>query len=379
MISHVGVVWGAQKLLLDLAPRMADRGVEWTLAAPPGEFPDAWRRLGLPTRDLMLASHRGFRDDHGNRHGPATLLREAAVVAGSTVRLAPLLRRYDAAQTDNTSANLEVALAGRAARRPTVLQIHDIVPPGPGRRVLRLASRLAGLTVANSAASAAAAADGSRDDVVVVHPSIDLDRFRPGPPDPGVRAELAACPGEPLVVMVGRVDPRKGVDVAVRAVAELRRTRPSVQLAVVGAPFKDAPEWLDRLHREAAALGEGAVRFTGPRTDVEDVLRAADVFVNCSAAEPFGLSLVEAMACGRPVVATAAGGPLDFVVDGVNGRLVPPDDPRALAAALDDVLGDAAHAERLARSAVETAARFDIDRQADRLAELQLDLAGAPS
>ncbi|MGW0534984.1 glycosyltransferase [Streptomyces sp. NPDC003032] len=149
------------------------------------------------------------------------------------------------------------------------------------------------------------------------------------------------------VLQLGRLVPRKGAAVSIAALALL----PETELVVVGGPPADRlgqdPEVrrLRALAREAGVADR--VRFTGgvPSTDVPALLRAADVVLCPADYEPFGIVPLEAMACGRPVVASAVGGQLDTVADPATGRLVPPRDPEALAAAVAELLADPATRE----------------------------------
>jgi len=146
-----------------------------------------------------------------------------------------------------------------------------------------------------------------------------------------VRAELGLEPDASLVVLVGRLHPQKDIGSLISAVTSLPS---SAQVVVVG----DGPE-RERLADQIATLGLGGrVRLLGERTDAADYLAAADVVVMCSIWEGFGLVVAEALALGRPVVATAVGPVPTMVVDGETGRLVPPSDPVALGAAINDLL-----------------------------------------
>jgi len=105
---------------------------------------------------------------------------------------------------------------------------------------------------------------------------------------------------------------------------------------------------------------EECVRFVGPLSDVAPMIRASDLVVQPSHFEALGLSAIEALACGVPVVASAVGGLLDFVVDGENGRLAPPHDPPALASSIGPLLTDAAARARLAaRARASVLAEYD--------------------
>jgi len=163
------------------------------------------------------------------------------------------------------------------------------------------------------------------------------------PMDKGrARDALGIGHDERIVLQLGRMVPRKGIDNAVRGLARLRSDRGiAARLLVVGgeseAPDPEATPEIGRLAAIAAEEGvAGAVTFVGSRG--RGALRyyyaAADVFVTTPWYEPFGITPVEAMACGTPVVGSAVGGIKTTVLDGQTGYLVPPDDPEALAARL---------------------------------------------
>lgn len=169
----------------------------------------------------------------------------------------------------------------------------------------------------------------------VVPCGVDLDSFAPE----GPRAARGAAH---RVVTVGRLVPRKGFDTAITALTSL----PDTELVIVGGPgegeLADDPE-ARRLRGLAAVLGvEDRLRMVGqvPRADMPALLRSASVVACTPWYEPFGITPLEAMACGVPVVAGAVGGLIDTVVDGVTGSLVPPRDARRLASAIRRLLAD---------------------------------------
>jgi D-inositol-3-phosphate glycosyltransferase len=175
-----------------------------------------------------------------------------------------------------------------------------------------------------------------------------------------VRSELGLDQEEKVVLQLGRMVPRKGVDNVVRAIARLRRGHGlSARLLVVGGESATPdPALTPEIGRLAAIAAEegvaDAVTFVGSRG--RDVLRyyyaAADVFVSTPWYEPFGITPLEAMACGTPVIGSAVGGIRFTVVDGHTGYLVPPRDPAALADRLACVLGSPAHARELGLRAI---------------------------
>jgi len=191
---------------------------------------------------------------------------------------------------------------------------------------------------------------------------VDTDRFCPAPPRERLMIRRALdLPDAPLVVYTGRLAPEKGVDLLLDAWARLAARLPAARLCVVGTGGEEAA-----LRERARALGiAAAVVFTGGAADVAPYLRAADAAVLPSRTEGMPVALLEAMSCALPVVATRVGGSAEVLEDGVTGRLVPPEDPQALAAGIEEALrddlagtrrGEAARAHVLGRYAMEQVA-----------------------
>jgi glycosyltransferase involved in cell wall biosynthesis len=211
-----------------------------------------------------------------------------------------------------------------------------------------------------------AISDSSRDDMVrrglpaerirVVFPGVDQARHRPAPE--------ARAPA-PLVGFVGRIEWYKRLDVLVRAVAAVRREGIDARLVIAGTG-----EALARIRDLARELGIAAhVDLPGFVDEEEKVrlLQRAHVVVNPSEKEGWGLTVIEANACGTPVIAAAVPGLRDSVRDGETGLLVPPRDEQALAAALARVLDDGALRARLARGALAWAQRFRWETAAEEV------------
>ncbi len=195
----------------------------------------------------------------------------------------------------------------------------------------------------------------------VVPCGVDLDRFRPeGPAVP-----RGALPHRVLVI--SRLVPRKGIEEVVRACAGI----PDVELIVAGGPPESelaTDREANRLRAIAAQLGVlDRVIFTGrvPHEDMPALIRSADVVAHTPWYEPFGIVPLEAMACGRPVVASAVGGLTDSVVSGVTGLLVAPRDPDQVRQALQALLDDPALREGFGAAGLARAhRRFGWDRVA---------------
>ena len=221
-----------------------------------------------------------------------------------------------------------------------------------------------------------------REQVVVIPSAVNIERYRPLPRDEA-RRRIGLDTDDPVVVYVGRMLPRKDVRNLVRAVGLLAQyTDLPLKLLLVGGdtvepdPVK-TPE-IGVLQTLAAELGiTDRVVFTGKRQpdELHAYYSAGDVAVTTPWYEPFGLTPLEAMACGRPVIGSAVGGITFTIQDGVTGYLVPPQDPRALAERLYQVLTQPSRREAMGR-----AARFRVEREftwatvAERTADLYQSL-----
>lgn len=376
VVSPPATVWGAQLYLLDQVEPLRERGVHLTLASPAGTpFADAWAARGFRLVDLPLELHEGLRRPGSDRRpGPLSFVRSAVGVVRGIRTLGQVARDYDMMYSFAMRSHLEVAIAGRRTRTPVALDLVNIVRPGIGRWALQIAAWIATRTIANSRASAAVLRSGTR--VQIIHPAIDLHRFRVAPRDDALRAELQGGQDRPLVAIIGRIDVRKGVQVLVDAMACATGPAAKARLVVVGESGTGPTEFADALRRDATELLGDRVLFTGRRNDVPDILRAVDVLVVASVAEPFGLTALEAQACKTPVIGTNAGGLVEFVEHETTGLLVPSFDVDALSAAVDRVLADDELRERMVDEAERRAnpAR-GLEAQYDELATMYRDVA----
>jgi D-inositol-3-phosphate glycosyltransferase len=210
-----------------------------------------------------------------------------------------------------------------------------------------------------------------------VAPGVDHAFFAPGNRAQARRA-LALPIAGPMLLFVGRIQPLKGADVAVAALAEVCHRHPDAFLAVVGGPSgPDGDRELTHLHTLVEELGlAGRVHFVAPQPHelLSTWYRAADVCVVPSRSESFGLVALEAAACGTPVVAAAVGGLTTLVDHGQTGFLVDERAPQAYAASIAAVLDDALGAAAMGAAAAARARRYTWSVAAGRLRRLYADL-----
>ena len=312
-------------------------------------------------------------------HARATAAGITCCPAGSAVSLARLLKREQFAliHAHDGNSKLAAVLASLLARTGTqvVATQHFVSPaytlrPGLKGRIARAVHCLVNRRLAAQIAVSQAVADAARSRrevqnfrTVVIPNGILI----PGPVSPETvqarRTEISLPPSAPLLATAARLAPEKGITYLLQAVAALPPSNFLPQLAVIGEG-----DLRDTLQAEAATLGIASrVHFLGFRTDVLEWVAASDVFVLPSLAEPFGIALVEAMALGKPAVATRAGGPCEIVDDGVTGLLVPPADPAALALAIQHLLDDPEQAAEMGHAgALRAAEHYSADAMARR-------------
>ena len=251
-------------------------------------------------------------------------------------------------------ANLGGHLASLLYGIPHVVTMHSLEPLRPwkaeqlggGYAISSWCERVS----ATAAAAVIAVSDGMRADILAAYPDIEQSRVRvirngidtsEYSPDPrtDVVERYGIDPARPYVIFVGRITRQKGVPVLLRAAAELD---PSAQL-VLCAGQADTPELLDEVTQlvdglKATRSGVIWIPEMLPKQDVIQLLTHAAVFACPSLYEPLGIVNLEAMACATAVVGSRVGGIPEVVADGVTGLLVAPDDPAALASALNTVL-----------------------------------------
>jgi glycosyltransferase involved in cell wall biosynthesis len=357
--------------------RARDLGVAATVLP----FPPALARFGEGGRP---GSTKGWR----SRLGAAA--RAAAGVAGAA-RYVRRLRRLLSADTPDIvhTHGLKMHLLVAAARprgAALVWHVHDYLGPRPlTRRLMARAARRAAVVIANSESVArdlrAVSPPGAP--IRVLHNAVDLRRFSPcgAAADLDALAGLApAPPGALRVGLVGTFGWWKGHETFLQAVAQVRDL-PLRAYVVGGAVYDTAGSQRTRQELEglAARLGiANRVAYTGFVDDVAPVMRALDIVVHASTEpEPFGMVIAEAMACGRPVIASRAGGAAEIIDDGADAIGHPPGDVDALAGAIRRLAVDPdlrASLGAAARRAAER--RFDRARLAAELAPLYIELAG---
>lgn len=191
---------------------------------------------------------------------------------------------------------------------------------------------------------------------------VDLRRFFPKPVNEELKSKLGIAPNSPVIGTVGRMVPEKGQKYLIEAISLLKPKWNNLKCLFVG----DGP-LLSELKKQANDLDiSDMCVFTGTRNDIELVYPVLDLFVLPSLREPFGLVLLEAMACEKPVVTTDSGGPSEFIKSGINGILVPPRDSKALALQINRLLSEKEKAGDIGKEGLKTVRNFFSVKQTAR-------------
>lgn len=372
---------GSMTGLLDTVRALdADRFEPVVLFYRDNRYRDAFRELGAEVR--VLNGRTSARPLPGSVKGAAAGLKKARVLRDlnsllrrewpQARRIADLIRSAGidlVHHNQNPRGNRASVVAARLARVPQVCHVRTLTPYSwpLDRWLATWIDRFIYMSTAIETQCRAELKVPEEKGQVIYDP-FHFDPFDKAAERAGaVRTELGIGRDEIVVSNVGRLVEWKGQDVFLQAMAPVVRSYPEVRVLLVGGPASnDASQaFHTRLKRLVAELGlSGRTIFTGFRRDVADLMAASDIIVHSSTTpEPFGRVVVEAMAVGRPIVATAAGGPLDIIRDGETGLLVPLRDPVAMADAIRALVTDPERARRIGeRARADVRERFGLDR-----------------
>jgi glycosyltransferase involved in cell wall biosynthesis len=250
-------------------------------------------------------------------------------------------------------------IAGKLLGKKCVGHQRGIIPTSPRsgliRRLRRAAKMLdAAISVSNAVKEDMAAKGAAFKENIVIHDALPEEYLTVGNSSEGDIAD-ATLPSTPKIGIIGNIKPWKGQRVVIEALPELVQNHPEVKCLIVGEASSDSLDYFEQLNSLIPRLGvQGNVVFTGYRKNIRDIMNSLDIVVHASITpEPFGMVVIEAMALGKPVIATNFGGPKEIIEHGVNGVLVTPDDPCELARVIDHLFKNWSEAVRMGKRARE--------------------------
>ncbi len=368
-LDQSGKPGGAELCLLDIARSYRDRCLVCLFAD--GSFRTMLEEEQIPVK--VLATSIDVQKDSSTFQGIYSI----AQLLPLAIEVARLSRQYDLIYANTQKALVVGALASVLSRRSLVFHLHDILSlehfSRTNQRIaVTLANRFASVVIANSLASQSAfIAAGGQAKTQVVYNGFNLDGYRDvASQRQPTRQALGFTERDFVVGHFSRLAPWKGQHLLIAA---LNHCPESVSAILVGDALFGEGDYVTQIQQQVKDLNlEHRVRFVGFRSDVATLMAGCDLVAHTSTApEPFGRVIVEAMLCGTPVVAAAAGGAMELVADGVTGWLVAPGDPVKLTAAIQRCYAQTELAQEIATTArIQASQRFDlvaIARQIDRI------------
>jgi glycosyltransferase involved in cell wall biosynthesis len=359
--NHTGKVSGGERVLLMILAGL-DRGRfdPVVLCPTDGRLIQMVSELGVRTASIQsLEARFTMRADRLAKYC-ASFVRLIQATRTAVINEAP-----DIIHANSVRAGLVMSAATFGLRVPVIWHVHDLLPRHPLSTAIRIfacASRRNRIVAVSEAV--ARRFEGSlsrafRGRVETIHNAVDVERFCPKPQSRRETRCALGLEAATVVGIVGQLTPRKGQLELIEAFAELSRAVPNAILLVVGEPlFNRDEEYAESLARAADRPGvAGRIQFLGAREDVPAIMRALDLLVVNSSAEPFGLTVIEAMASGTPVLATAVDGINEIVRHGENGWLVTAQDRRSLVEALFTLVRDRQLRERFGQAGQRDALR----------------------
>ncbi|WP_138504768.1 glycosyltransferase family 4 protein [Nostoc sp. PA-18-2419] len=312
--------------------------------------------------------------------------KESSLIQGlkSLGQLTPLITKvvkkaheYDLIYANTQKALVVGAIASFLSHRPLVYHLHDILSPEHFSQTnihiaVNLANNFASLIIANSQASKAAfmQAGGRPNIIEVVYNGFEPKIYQNHQSDINKLQQHLGLQGKFIVGHFSRLAPWKGQHILIAALAQSLQ---EVTAILVGDALFGEQDYVQQLHQQVTELGlENRVKFLGFRSDIPQLMAACDLVAHTSTSpEPFGRVIVEAMLCGKPVVAAKAGGAMELIEHGLNGFLVTPGEPQELAQVITTCLQETEITASIANNASITASeRFDIATINQQIAQL---------
>jgi L-malate glycosyltransferase len=380
-LNHTGLVSGGERSLLDMLAGLPE-GVSPLVACPRGPLGNAAGNLGIPVFSVAETAA-------SLRLHPWHSLQGVAQILSAGISVRRLVRRegVDLIHANSIRAGLMAVVSARLGGPPVVVHIRECLPRTRVANVVRRTLlHEAAVLISNSNYTAANFSYPNNSTVpLTIYNPIDLHRFNPQLISPTqARARLGLGESTPVIGVIAQITPWKGQDDAIRCAAFLRPAWPDLRLLIVGkvtfdsrATRYDNVAYASSLRRLIDELNLGdRVQFLGEREDVPQVMRALDILLIPSWEEPFGRVVIEAMAMETAIVATARGGPAEVIADGVQGRLLPPRQPKRWADVVGQLLADPVRRGEMVRRSRKVATSFGLDVHVGAVVEVYRRLLG---
>lgn len=369
-LDQSGKPGGAELCLIDIAKPYRDRSLVGLFAD--GSFKTLLQQHKIPVEVLNNQAIKVSKQS--NLFQSIGSLRQLLPLIAKVVKTAS---KYDLIYANTQKALVIGAIASLFARRPLVYHLHDILSvehfsQSNLRVAVNLANRFASLVIANSQASQTAfiQAGGRAEITAIAYNGFELKNYQIDELDIRRSRLQLGVENKFLIGHFSRLAPWKGQHILIEALAQFP---PNVTAILVGDALFGEQDYVKQLHQQVATLGlENRVKFLGFRSDIPQLMAACDLVAHTSTSpEPFGRVIVEAMLCGKPVVAAKAGGAIELVEHGINGFLVTPGNSQELAQIIHTCLQETEMIAKIGSNARDIATqRFDVATINQQIAQL---------
>jgi glycosyltransferase involved in cell wall biosynthesis len=374
-LDQSGKPGGAELCLIDIAKPYSDRCLVGLFAD--GSFRDLLQQNQIPVQVLTTEAIK-VRKESNLAQGLGSLKQLTPLIA----KVVQTARDYDLIYANTQKALVIGALASFFSQRPLVYHLHDILSKEhfsqTNRRIAVASANRASLVIANSQASQTAFVEaGGRPEITkVVYNGFDPKNYQINEFQVRELRQELGLEGKFIIGHFSRLSPWKGQHILIEA---LVKSPEKATVILVGDALFGEKDYVESLHQQVAELGlENRVKFLGFRSDIPQLMSACDLVAHTSIApEPFGRVIVEAMLCGRPVVAAKAGGAIELVEEGINGFLVKPGKPEELAKVITTCIQQPEKTASIANNArIMASQRFDVAIINQQIAQLLKKIEG---
>lgn len=375
-VNHVSHIGGAETSLIDLLDNIGKSKYRVIVACPASG--DLAERLSQRDAEHVIIKGGVLK----RTFNPLSLIVFAYYFVMDTVKLSYIIKSHNVRiiHANSFISCLFCSISAKICGIPLIWHMRDLIKMRLFNKIfINYAGSMANIIVAtttvmkNNLISLGVAPEK----ICVIHNGIDLKKYNTAPTNGGIiRKEFGISLYTPLVGIVGQLTAWKGQRDFIRAASIVVERYPSAKFLIVGKTIIGDSHYGQELADLVTKLGLNRhIIFTGFRTDISNVMAAIDILVSASWKEPFGRTIIESMAAGKPVIATNAGGVPDIIENRVNGILVPPRNPQRLANGILEILNNPELCRKIrnaGRKAVKQ--RFSLEKQMRKIEKLYEDV-----
>ena len=385
-IEETAKIGGAEFNLLAFLERVDQKKIEPIVVCPcEGEITAKLKKMGVKFHVIKMQKLISTAIRLGNQ----TIINPFAYIANVIIFFPIIfkLKKFllnegiNLIHTNCLVAHIYGGIAARLAGIPVVWHVQDIISPalafGLVRKIFVLLAKLIPTQIVVISKSVGEMFSGhKKDKVILVYNAVDLLEYK-NKSNHSIRKELGITSKENLVGIVGRLVLWKGHKDFIQAAKIVIKENKNVKFLIVGDAIFEKRLYFDQLKKmvEDLNLSEKVI-FTGLRSDVVALMQTLDIFVLASnRPEPFGRVLIEAMAAGKPTIATNGGGVPEIVIDNVTGFLIPPSDHERMAIKILELINDSEKRNRFGAEGKKRVKKlFNIEEYVEKFTELYFSL-----